>query len=1048
MPQGPTGCKKSLVSWWIRTETGSLILMILFSFTGNRRGGGRYSPSEGTFHHYINHYTETSVYFMTYGGTGRGKDMAALQSTSIANVYKPTNFQEKIFVEHEMDNLVNSGREWVGESFDITRNVNVFTNTLLGVVSTKPVMYRFTFLSRSASIDTFKVQENGQLLGDPIPMYIINVSSIEYEKAYQSPVVRYSRVGTLPSDRSVLRLQFVTNNNAAQGWLDWFEILYSRPFEVSNDSLLFTSPDTTATIEYAVSKFSSHDVYVFEVSQDTSVKEVTDLVFDPVDASMVRFQVEQTSGSVRSFAAVGPKGFKTPSNVKKISNSNLHGTIGGSNFAIISPPDFLSEAQRLQAYRQSHDQLSTTVVNLDQVYNEFSSGMLDPVAIRDFLRFAQTRWTIKPQYVLLFGAGNFDYKNIKTTEKNWVPPYETLESNIQVETLASDDYFVFLDPTARRISMPIGRLPVRSLQQAQAVVDKIIAYETTAPYDSWRNRITFVADDGLTTSGDDGSIHTDQSETLAQQYTPDSFTKDKIFIVMYPTVNTSTGRTKPTVNQGIVEAINRGTVILNYTGHGNTIQWAHEKIFSVDQDFQSINNKGRLFFCVAATCDFARYDYPLEISAGEQLILMPERGAIAGVTADRIVYSGDNAILNNTLSKYSTCTDAQGKPVRLGDAMWQTKQELNSINDMKHHLLGDPTLRLAFPRARVSIDSVNGQAVSTLVTIGALSRVKVNGSVVRPDGQPQSTLQGRALLEVFDAKRKVLVPEWGDYSFEVNGSLIYRGEVSMRNGAVQGIFPIPKDVSYGDNRSRIDFYAWSDSTDAAGYTENIAIRGTSTAAVDSVGPSIHVYFEDQSFRPGDIVGPDATLIVDLADSSGINTSTAGIGHKLEATLDSSPRAIDLTNFYRGNLDTYQNGQVQYQFSGLAEGRHTIAVKAWDIYNNASTAQADFEVRSTSPLKIYNVFNIPNPFVHATTFTFQRSTTDPIDVEVKVYTVAGRLIQVIETSSVVDRFVQIPWDGRDRDGNEIANGVYLYRVIAKTLDKTSTSEALGKLAVVR
>jgi hypothetical protein len=265
---------------------------------------------------------------------------------------------------------------------------------------------------------------------------------------------------------------------------------------------------------------------------------------------------------------------------------------------------------------------------------------------------------------------------------------------------------------------------------------------------------------------------------------------------------------------------------------------------------------------------------------------------------------------------------------------------------------------------------------------------------------------------------------------------------------VQGAFPIPKDVSYGDNRSRIDIYAWNDSTDATGFTENLSIAGTATAAIDTVGPTMHIYLQDESFRAGDVVGPDAVLIVDLTDSSGINTSTAGIGHKLEATLDGSQRSFDLTNYYRGNLDTYQSGQVRYQFSDLAEGRHTLAVKAWDVYNNSSSAETYFEVHSTSQLSIYNVVNFPNPFARSTTFTFQRSSTDPIDVEIKIYTVAGRLIQSLEAPAVVDRFVQIPWDGRDRDGSELANGAYLYRVITKSFDKTSTSEALGKIAVLR
>ncbi len=251
---------------------------------------------------------------------------------------------------------------------------------------------------------------------------------------------------------------------------------------------------------------------------------------------------------------------------------------------------------------------------------------------------------------------------------------------------------------------------------------KLYRTDTSKAFDPWRNRISYAADDGVTTSGDDGSLHTGQAEDLAQLYTPDSFTKNKIYIVEYPTVNTSTGRTKPTANAAIDDAINEGTLMLNWTGHGNTQQWSYEKVFAVDEDFPLLNNKGKLFFLVAATCDFGRYDNPTEVGAGEQLILMPNRGAVAAVMADRIGYSELNAELNQTLYQdllYQT--DSQGKPPRLGNALWLAKQVLYGQNDQKHQLLGDPTMRLAIPGAKVSVDSVNGQNAATLVTIGALA---------------------------------------------------------------------------------------------------------------------------------------------------------------------------------------------------------------------------------------------------------------------------------------------------------------------------------------
>lgn len=237
-------------------------------------------------------------------------------------------------------------------------------------------------------------------------------------------------------------------------------------------------------------------------------------------------------------------------------------------------------------------------------------------------------------------------------------------------------------------------------------------------------------------------------------------------------------------------------------------------------------------------------------------------------------------------------------------------------------------------------------------------------------------------------------------------------------------------------------------TDAVGYTDSVTINGTdSTAVGDTTGPRVSIYFDDHSFRPGDRIKPNTTLIVDLQSRNGINTSTVGIGHRLEAVMNKTT-SIDLADFYRGDLDTYQSGSIRYPMSNLSDGTYTLQVKAWDILNNSTDAQTYFVVSSTSDLELANVVNYPNPFSRSTTFTFQRNSNDPIDVEVKIYTIAGRLIQTLQSYSVTDRFVEISWDGRDRDGDPLANGVYFYKVIAKTVDRHSTKEELGKFVIMK
>jgi hypothetical protein len=267
---------------------------------------------------------------------------------------------------------------------------------------------------------------------------------------------------------------------------------------------------------------------------------------------------------------------------------------------------------------------------------------------------------------------------------------------------------------------------------------------------------------------------------------------------------------------------------------------------------------------------------------------------------------------------------------------------------------------------------------------------------------------------------------------------------------------VPKDISYADSttRGRVVAYFSNTTGDGAGYTSKIWVGGSdSTARPDSVGPSIGIYLGNNyesslSFRPGDVVNEKPTLFVDLVDSSGINTSTSGIGHRLEAWINDNAQSKDLTNFYTSKLDNFQAGRVTYPLRDLPQGRNTIRVRGWDTYNNARTAETFFEVLSSDKLAVVEVMNFPNPFSKTTAFTFKHNQTVPVSASVKVYTLAGRLIQTIEHPNANDPFVSIPWDGRDRDGDAIANGVYLYKLHVRTLDGKFSSEVLGKLAIAK
>ena len=440
----------------------------------------------------------------------------------------------------------------------------------------------------------------------------------------------------------------------------------------------------------------------------------------------------------------------------------------------------------------------------------------------------------------------------------------------------------------------------------------------------------------------------------------------------------------------------------------------------------------------------------------------PDGGAIAVVSASREVYSFENAQLHQGTFDDMFGPDSLSRLVvqRPATALTLYKYAVaghyTNANDQKYLFMGDPTMRLQFPSGYASIDSINHQAVGNIaIPLKALARVSVLGSVRNSTNQVDSTFNGKVILTVNDASRVDTIINFSpgiNWPYLAAGGTIFRGQNSIRSGRFNATFVVPKDISYADSLSNGRLVAYFvdsvRSIEGEGYTDKVHVGGTENVRPDTTGPTISVYLNSRSFRPGDVVAQNPTLLIDLADSNGINTSVSGIGHRIEAWLNGSAQSKDITDFYTSQMDNYQKGTVQYVLTGLPQGKNDIRVRAWDTHDNPASRDVFFEVSSSDQLTVSDVLNYPNPFSNGTTFTFRQNLITPLSVTVKIYTVAGRLIQSLDAFSGGESFVKIPWDGRDRDGYILANGVYLYKVIVRTTDGRFGSEVLGKLSVLK
>ncbi len=999
-----------------------------------------------------NPYSKVNYYWITYGGSP-GKRIQNEPSSTDAAGYVQTSTKAFRFWDKDEINLLKSGRYFVGDAFNSATTSRNYINKLDQLVPNSTIDYKVRFINGDLGPILLNVQENNsQIFNNYITGRSV-YSFSDYAAGYASEFLTHY-TGNLSNSRSDLKFTFNVGGENSQGFLDYFEITYNENLVPTNDTLNFFSKDTSAVIEYHLSGFSTSNIKVYDVTDYANVK----LISDPLllSGSEFRFKKVQTSGGASKFVAVGSDKYLTPINPEQIENSNLHGIDPGAKLIIVTNKQFHDQAINYQNYRenQSPYKMSAVVVDIDKVFNEFSCGMTDVSGLRNFIKYAYDNWSIKPEYVLLFGDGTYDYKNIEGFNNNYVLTYQTPESMYGISSYTTDDYFVRVHGDDNVIDLTIGRLNINSVSEAENVINKIEEYETREDKTNWRNLITLVADDGKTSNGDDGNIHTRQSETLANTYIPSSFDLHKIYLAEYPAVITGDGRRKPEVNKAIISAMNAGTIIVNYVGHGNPDVWTHEIVFDRNVSIPQLNNS-RFFFLTAATCDFGYYDRTNIQSGSEDLVLKPDGGAIGVFSASRVVFSDSNERIMDALFSNIMFTprDSTNLPIPIGIAFYNTKQTRFNENDQKYHLFCDPTIRLNFPHYNATVDSVNNISVTDTVNIPvkALSKITIKGTVRKPDNTIWNDYNGEGELTVYDSQRQVILQEIGNYPITVQGGIIFRGRVSITNGKYSANFVVPKDISYENKNGKIVLYFYNSNNDGVGYTRNIIVGGTdSTTANDGNGPDIEIYFDNTNYQNSYLINPNSELIVKLSDQTGLNTTGTGIGHKLEGILnDDETNPLDFTNYFTGDLNSGgKSGEINYKFNDLAEGEYQIQVKAWDVFNNFSTQTAYFSVVSGNDLVIRDVYNYPNPFASNTTFTFQQNLNRPLNIKIKIYTIAGRLIKEIKRDFVDEKFVKIGWDGRDEDGNMIANGTYLYKLIVQSSDGQYNKSVLGKLAVIK
>ncbi|HPT13653.1 MAG TPA: type IX secretion system sortase PorU [Bacteroidales bacterium] len=1007
----------------------------------------KYNTSQGVWEHVTNIYSDTTFVFLT-AGSGVGKRITGISSTALDATVEVNTFEDYALHETDQVNLIGSGRRWFGEIFDLTTQYS-FNFNFPGIVNSSEVSVRVVAAARSTISSSFTITAGGQswpVSASPISTY--------YNSAFASGANSFQKVPA-SGESQVVSVTYNKPLSSSKGWLDYVELNAQRSLNFTQGQMAFRNSGASGAGQVAQYQLgnASSSVSVWDVTNPVKVRSViTELA-----GSVLKFRLP--ADTIREFMAFDGTSFISPASSKNVVNQDLH-ALQTPDLLIIAPPVFMEQAVRLAAMHNQDDDLSTTIVTPETIYNEFSSGSQDVSAIRDFLKMFYDRKSTegKLPYLLLFGDGSYDYKDFHKENTNFVNTFQSPESFDPVHSYTYDDYFGFLDDNEGTgsfdmVDIGIGRLPVKSVDEATALVDKILFYagKNSAVQGDWRNTITFVADD------EDDNEHMSQADLLAGYIDAgyQRFNIDKIYLDSYQQSATPSGNRYPDVNKAITQRIEKGTLIMNYTGHGGETGWAHEEVLQLS-DINSWSNREKMPVFVTATCEFSRYDDPERTSAGEQVLLNPLGGGIALFTTSRPTFGTPNLSINKSFYKYAIPAPGTSR-TRMGDIIRDAKRESGSDeNGRKFVLLGDPALQIATPQLKVVTTQINNKPVgSDPDTLSALTKITITGIIADAANNKEAGFNGSLTVSVFDKPVQVttLANDGGSpFTFSLQKNLLYKGHVEVKDGAFIFTFIVPRDISYRYGFGKISYYAQNGEQDASGSYENIVIGGDGeNAEADNSGPVISLYMNDLYFINGGTTDENPALIGLVADKSGINTAGTGIGHDLVAVLDDNYDApFVLNDYYESDVNTYENGRILFPFVGLPEGAHKVLVKAWDVYNNSSEATLDFMVVPSGNFIMENVMNFPNPFSEYTDIAYSHNQQGKLlATTVMIYSLSGKPVITLyqEGQDFGSRSLPVRWNGRSTSGIPAAAGIYIYKITSVTSDGLSATKS-GKLIYTR
>ena len=927
-----------------------------------------FDKSQKQISHQINIYSDTTYYFLTVSSNSgqRIKTATDVKSTNTIRLFDDYQF-------HEIDKrnilaqapFAGSGQEWYGEEF-IANNQQVFSFTGQGIASNSQISLTSSVLNTSYGTTAFNLTMNNQAVGTQ-NMEGITASTYDYKgKAAKNTFSINS--GLVASDVINIGMTFDRKNLTSGGaFLNFLSIQLKRNIKLNNaTSLRFRA--------FEQLQYKDFQWQISDTDNTLSVWNITNPTV-PLNQTLTQnsegWTISGTQSDLQEYILFKESSALQPAFSTKIDNQNLHG-LKTPDLVIVCGVSIQNSAEALANFRRSHDKLDVVVATKESIYNEFSSGKQDITAIRDFVKYLYDQNPTKLKYLLLLGDASYDFKRrsqvIGDEVKNiYIPAYQSKESLHPILSYASDDYFGFMEAEEgdweenangnHTLDIGVGRLPVKTKAEANDIVAKLLSYHNSSKVGNWRSKITFVADNG------DGNLHQGDAEDFSQlvEKLYPSYQSQKIYLDNYPLVSLAEGQRSPQAKDALFQALQNGSLIVNYNGHGAETGWTEEQILTIN-DIDKLSNLKNLPVMLTATCQFGRYDDPNQVSGAELALLSNRGGAIALLTTTRPVYQSTNYLINEAFYQNVFPNSTQATQ-RLGDIVRNTKNaSVVGVVNRNFSLLGDPSMQLLYPQQNIMIDSMLVQGRGLTDTIKALEQVRIIGKVSANTGLVDTQFNGIVQVILYDKAQKVstLGANNSPFVYLDYNNILFKGSATVNKGRFEITVILPKDINYQYGEGKLSFYAQSNTglPDAIGFERPIVGGSGKILKVDNTGPKIQSYLDEKIEKETYITTPNPRLLIDLEDESGINIATDGLGHQILLTLDDTSQVV-LNQYYSSALNNYQQGNIIYDFKGLTEGEHKLSIKVWDTYNNSSENSLRFKVVQDNISSLKNIKSFPN-----------------------------------------------------------------------------------------